>query len=480
MNSFLLGIEWQATEIKIASVINEGKKFRLISLDHLSIPQSEPDKIKAIFSSWITAKFPIGSDIQAVITIPESQIFLKEISVPKIKAKKLNDVIFWEATSFAPMLPEEAVIQWGKISGDEKTQKIAVMVTRNSFLEEVYSILEKSGIRIIAIEPTSVSFGRLTHVQLNINTLLVSVEENETNSVVLRAGLPVFSSSASASLTAMKEQRWKLEKNTTEELAESVKKIISYWEERENQKIMQVVLVGEGVKYTGLATAINQFAQIPTIWNKPNELSNIDTAGQSKLAFSRFLIPFAAVLRLFEKEPSIGINFQPKALSEKINLDNHQKNIARVINSFTVINSLALLAFFVIFLFLNIWGLSLSKEINQTKLFVQNHPAQQFIPEINSTNNLIDRVDKLVLSQKDTGARLRLISLLTPENIVFTNLQLNNDKNEKWVIKGTGDRSVILAFYEKLRADSQAKEISMPFSNFEKDKDNNFEINITW
>lgn len=481
MAEYLLGIEWSASQIILAGLKKEGKLYKLFLIDRLPNTSSLPEEINPIIRQWVEKHFPKDSKISAVLTLPESSIFLKVLDLPKAKDKELSEAIFWEVSSLASNSPTEAIVQWKKISENEKTVRVAAMVTRNQVAEDILESLTGTDIKIVAIEPSSLAFSRIVKAKLEKVTLLVHAEDEETNFVVLNHGLPVFSSSSAIPLSGMKTNRRRLNQEIKASLATSAKQVMTFWEEKEKGGVEQIILTGEGVKYSGLAVSINRFAHIPALIGKIKTFLSFSPAHFSGEILSRYLIPLGAAVRLIPTDGKVEeLNLFPQAEKQKTEKEVVRQSRLEKIWVLNKVNLAFITTGLVLLVALRLLSFSYSKEIDQTKRFVDNHPAQKDIPQILATNNLLDKIDQLMLNQKDTGNRLRLIAQQTPINIRFTSLKLTSSPKEQWEIGGTGDRNDILAFYEKLGVDSGAKVVSMPYSNLQKEINTDFTILLTW
>lgn len=480
MANYLLGLKWSLNNFKLACLRQEGKRYRLEKLESLDVPTGNPEEASQILARWANDHLPKARKVRVVLTLPESVVFLKELELPKVSDKELSEAVFWEISSFASVSPQESIIQWQKLAEEEKTVRLVAMVVKEKAVVPLVSVIQKAGFRLQAIEPFSLSFARLCQTKLEKITLLVIAGEAETNFVILKKGIPVFSNSIPSPLLRMKTKRRRLNREVTTALATNAKKVISFWENKGEGKVQQVVITGEGIRYSGLATAINRLVHIPAVLGKIRKIPQLVTSAKPKAALERYLISIGAAVRLFSEDQFQEVNFLPKKERKVLEKEKLQNEISRGVFLLAKITSVFLMINLFILTGLMFWQKSLDREIAQTKLFVNNHPAQKLIAEVQATNQLLSQVDWLMSNQKDTGERLRQIAQLTPANIRFASLELMGLKNEEWKISGFGDREAILAFYEKLKADSGAKQILMPYSNLQKEKEGSFKITVIW
>lgn len=474
-----MGLEWSDTCLKLVSLKRDGQNYRLWRLDKITIPPNQLGETTKLLAQWVSTNFPKGEQVEAVLTLPESLIFLKELELPKVKDKGLSEAILWEISSVAPFTPSEAVIQWKKIVEGEKLTRLTVVVAKRETVQDLLSVIQEAGVRLLAIEPSSTAFSRLFQEKLGKTTLLVIVEEKETNSIILKNGVPVFSTSTPVPLVRMRTKRRRLSTEVASSLAANAKKVIAYWETKEEGKIQQVIITGEGIRYYGLASAINSLTHIPTGFAKVQKFPKIGIPASQKTTLERSLIPLGAAARLIWEDHQ-EINLLPEKERKILGREESQRKIAEKISLLAKMTFVFLVVSLLFLGGLKVLNSSFQKEIAQTNLFVNNHPAQKFVPQIQAANKILSQVDWLMDEQKDTGVRLQQIAQLTPANIRFKTLSFTGGQNEEWKITGVGDREAILAFHERLKASSGASSVLMPYSNLQKEKEGDFKITIIW
>lgn len=480
MTNYFLAVEWSTPQIILACFKKIGKTYRLFKLDRLNILPDNSPQTSLILRQWVENTLPKTAQISAVLTLPESLIFLKELELPKAKDKELSEAIFWEVSDIANTSSSQAVVQWKKISEDDKLVRVSAMVIKAEVAEQFLSIFKEAGLKLVAIEPSSLSFSRIIDTNLEKTTLMIHIEKDESNFVILHAGFPVFSSSLAISLKGMKTKKRRLDQEVKALLLTNAKQIVSFWQDREKEKIRQIILTGSGIKYSGLARAINDFAHVPTFLGKPKVFKSRFLINQPKTTQIRHLIPLGAALRFISSDSYKEITLLPEKEKQRLEKETVREDRLQKIYLFSKINFIFSLFILLLLVIFKIWSVSLSGEIVQTKIFVDRHPAQKYIPEISNTNRLLGQIELLVAGQKDIGQRLKQISQLTPANIEFKSLKLTSLPNERWEIEGKGDRNEILAFYEKLKTEAEAKEVTMPYSSLQKEKESNFKIILIW
>lgn len=480
MTEFRLGVSWSATKLKLLCLKRGGKGYQVVSLDHLAIPDNNPDEAGKLLREWIGQHLPRDASVTAVVTLPESSIFLKQLELPKAKHGDLATTIFWEISTIAPIPPDEAVLAWKIISQDRQTTDLAAMVVRDSLAEQILTTFNLSGIKLSAIEPSSLAFGRIVNRSLEKTSLLVAVEGDETNFVILKRGAPIFSTSSSVLIKKMEATGRTLDSTSTKSLALSTKQAMAFWEEKGGGKVDEVIITGDVLKYFGLASAIYRLTLVPAFLARAKTSFSLSRGAFSHTDLKQFFIPLGAAARLILPEKDDDVNLFPKKEQQILLQKKAQKAMATKISLFSKLTGSFLAVCLVMLVGFTAWSSQLRKELDQTQRFVENHPAQKLIPEIIASNTLLSEVEQLTTNQKDTGERLRQIASLTPSSIRFTELKFSEKEDEAWEIGGIADRDVILAFYSKIAAEAGAKEVSMPYSNLAKEKENDFTITILW
>ena len=339
MTDYLLGIEISGSQLKIAAFRKYGKKYDLFSLSRILLsetPSQMGDKLK----DWVKNNISGPANIDAVVTIPESGIFLKEIDVPNLSVKQLREALQWEVASVSPIPLDEAVYEYKTTQKSKNGQKALIYLTKNQNVADIYETFEQAGINLLAIEPSSVSFPRIINDDFTKTTLFVTVEEQETNLMVLINSLPVFTTSVSSKLEGAKDNKRRLDSKVSEDLAANSMKIIEYWEEKNDRKIEQVTITGDITKkYYGLAKEINKFAKIPVLLAKWKKNKYVESKKiQNESLFNRFFIPIGAALRVLDKKEDINLFPTEKKTQLLERLKN--ESLTRKLNAFTSANLL--------------------------------------------------------------------------------------------------------------------------------------------
>jgi hypothetical protein len=476
MAKYLLGIEIVGSQAKIA-IIKKEKHLKLLGVDKIDVPLG--DIAAETIRTWVGRNFKPGDELLGSISVSESSLFLEKIHIPSKSEESLDEAVYWELSSVLPFSISEAVYDWKiSVEGDKTYAYIATVKT--DYIENWVSLFQNAGIKIKLIEPSSVAFARLAKIDFSKRTLSLMVEENSTDLVILEDKIPIFSTSIDISVTRSDQDRRKLSKNVVDEIAGSAMKIVKYWEEKQGKKIEQATITGYiANKYFGLASAINKFLEVPVVIAKAKVIPNFSRTGFVDNGIEQNMVPIGSALGLSD-EKLVLLNLLTYEGKKALNREKREIKRLSKISLFLRVNLLLLIIFAV-----NLFGLFLLKESFSKKLKdleneVLVHPGRAYVQQTQDDNRLLSIIDGYFLRYENKTDRLNLLRDLTPSDLTFTSIEYKNVKDERWVIKGVGNRDGIIAFYEKLKEGANAKSITMPFSNFDKEENNDFEILITW
>lgn len=479
MTDYLLGIELAGAQLKIASFIKDGNIFKVHSFDKLVV-DIESEKNQAKLLEWKNSNFPRNAKISAVLSVPESALYLKEFILPKLPKKQINEAIRWEVVSSAPFPKEDIICEWKKLQEKDKSKlKVLAICARESSIRQMVSTFENIGIKIFAVEPATLSFERVAQANFDPATLLMTVEHEETNLLVLKNATPVFTTSISTPIYAEKSGKRRLSKSIISDLAQQAYKTIEFWQEKSAEKISQVIITGDiAQRYWGLAEAINKIAGVPSLMASKKKLDNVTFPKIANAVQLRYIIPIGAFYRFVEGEEEV--NLLPVDKKELINKLVFSEKINQASVLLSAVNFSLIVVSLIALIGLSFWNRSLIKLKDQKEYQVKNHPANVYKAEVNEINNLVVTIDNLLIKQKDMGTRLSAISEMTPKKVTLTSIDFGQSESEEWKIGGVGDRVDILSFYDKITANSAIKDTSMPYSNLSKESGNEFEIKILW
>ena len=478
--NYYLGVELNGSLLKISAFKKTGQTHELLKLDSLNLPSDSNEATKQL-TGWISRNLPDPGSVKVILTVSESTLYIKEMEFPKMSSDKLNEAVYWEIPSIAPIPQSDAVYDWKIISEQKGMLKVLVIVGKNSYIQNIISIFRNAQMDVLAIEPSSYAFARVANAPFDSNTLVCLVQEQGMDFIILKNGIPFFTTSTTGNTQSEKVSRIKSGTDLSADIVAEGKKIIAYWENKESLKIQQIVIAGDLVyKYFGLSASLNLFPPITTYVGTIKRIKSLKVNQYSELELVGYLISIGAGIRNLQKDVFEGVNLFPPGEKQKTEKVRTQKKLISHFASFVYINIIVLVLLIISILALNLWHLSLEKKLVELNGVLSARSSNSIIQEANKTNTAIENVISLTQSQDDSGSKLKIISNLTPLTVKLTSVEMSDTKNQEWVIRGNGDRDSILAFHKTISQNAKATEISMPYSNFNKPTDNEFSISVIW
>lgn len=472
MTTYLLGVQWETTSMRLASVrrLNSGKTT-LIRVDTLTF--TDDASRLTVFKDWVREHIPQNSTVQVTLTVPESHIILKELELPPLKGQELAEAVHWELTDKSGVGAESSTA-WQVVGKQADQLRVAAMIMKKSEIASALTFFADAGVELTAIEPSSVSAGRILTLP-GATSVLLSFEEAEVSAVFVRAGVPVFSTSFAIPLTDAAVRAKHLSRDAASALVVQLKRIIAYWNDKE-EKVSRIIVLGEAAGYSGIKSDVARGLSVSLVIGEAVKSSVLSTKAVGPAVVAQYASAIGSTLRGAGEE----INFLPKENRMSLEKRAFTTHARMRLWQFTKVNIGVLVLLAALSAYLWASQLAYAKNIAQTQRFIDNHPAQKYVAHITSVNALLTAVSTLLSDQVDTGVRLRYLSSVTPPKLHFSSLKMVGGAKEEWLISGTGDRADILAFYYKLKADGEVKDVSMPYSNFDSETNSPFTVTIVW
>jgi type IV pilus assembly protein PilM len=142
------------------------------------------------------------STVNCVAALPETPVFSRLISIPKIQGEKLEEAVHWELKTLIPVPLDEVNIAFLEI-GEKQTPAgvmldIYVAAAPKAFTERFVKLAELAGINLIALETESLANTRSVMLSKpEGDVFIVDFGANSTDFVLSRNGVPVFTQTIS-------------------------------------------------------------------------------------------------------------------------------------------------------------------------------------------------------------------------------------------------------------------------------------------
>jgi len=301
------GLDIGTHSIKVVELSRDGGGWHFVSAGIAQAPpkgmQSENEQDLLSVSQVIRKLYTDAriSTPNAVLSLPESQVFTRMVKFPAMTDREVASAIHWEAEQYIPIALEEAVIDYQIIGRrqDGGNSVDVLLVAAPKFLVEKYiSVAKNAGIRPTAIETELIALSRSvappnksallvdfgaasTDIAISINKQLVFSRsipiggEAFTRSVAQGLGIDI--AAAEEYKKAYGLSAGKLEGKVKTALdpvfrvvLEEFKKAIQYWVEQESgTPIQQLVLTGGTAGLREITPLITQNLGIETVIADP-------------------------------------------------------------------------------------------------------------------------------------------------------------------------------------------------------------------
>lgn len=135
---------------------------------------------------------------RVICNLPEEKVFIRVIQLPLMKKEEITNAVYWEAEAHIPLSASEVYMDWQVIKpiiNHLDHIDILVAAAPRDLVRSYSSLLKKSGLQPIALEPESVAVVRsLIRSDNHKPTIIVDLGSTGTNFVVYSARAIRFTS----------------------------------------------------------------------------------------------------------------------------------------------------------------------------------------------------------------------------------------------------------------------------------------------
>ncbi len=459
-------------------------KKRVAEFICLAIKKAMPKKIK-------TKK--------VICSLPESKIFLRVISIPKMDKSEIGEAIKWEIEAGIPLSIDQVYYDWLLIDEKKGRQNILTVAISREVADDISAVLELAKLEVCVFESESMALVRSLiplRGEKDESFLIVDIGAKRTNFIVARKRVPFFTSSISFSSEGITDaiakffginndeaEKMKLSKGLglsvredsifnaaqayLEGLAVEIEKSIDFYqsisEEKEIGKIKKIILCGGGANLKGLSAYLIKRLKKEVVIGDP--WVNLDFGNALPIISKEQSVRFATVLGLAMRQNDFG---------SKINLlSPEKKEIISRNKKFRALLGWEVIIFFIILCFVTfLWGIESllgfnlaaipDLKNNQTKsgqYATIKYYEEKFL-EINTKLGKIGAINNDQLYWSEVFLK---ISSAQPDTVTLTGLTTNNlvislDGNAK-------TREDLLLFKDKLMQTNCFSNVDLPLSD---------------
>lgn len=294
----VFGLDIGSTTLKMVEVKKEGGKFRIVAAGLAPTPQpgvsSEAEKDVVAVSSAIKKLHQDAriSSKEAMIALPESQVFSRVVELPRMNDNELAQAVPWQAEQFIPLPLEQVnldwqVVAWGNNKKGGEKIKVLLVAAPLPLIQKYVRYVELAGFKVAGIETEIIASTRALISPDSLPTMLIDFGARTTNLAVVYKDYVLMTRSiqtageaftravaTSLSLTPAQAEEYKityglgqtqLEGKVRKALAPifevviiEIKKAIAFWKENEEQPVSLVILGGGSANLPEVAPFLTQ------------------------------------------------------------------------------------------------------------------------------------------------------------------------------------------------------------------------------
>jgi type IV pilus assembly protein PilM len=149
------------------------------------------------------------STINCVAAIPESPVFSRLLSIPKVEPEKLEETVHWELKPLIPVQLDEvdvAFLEIGEtVQNGQTLMDIYTVASPKKIVEKYKKVTAMAGFNLIALETESLSNTRCVSFNYGVqpSCMIVDFGSHSTDVVLAKDGVPIFAQTISTGSDAL-------------------------------------------------------------------------------------------------------------------------------------------------------------------------------------------------------------------------------------------------------------------------------------
>lgn len=172
----------------------------------------------------------------AIVSVPESKVFIRVVTMPSMNEKEAEKAIKWETENNIPVSIETVYYDWQILEKKEKEMYVLVVAIAKKIIDNYLEALDFVGIEAVVFEPESIATGRSLLKEGEDGCLAILDIGKENSSLAFyRKNFPIFTTSYSISGDSFTDLATKFLKIDYEE-AESYKSRVGLGRTLEEKK----------------------------------------------------------------------------------------------------------------------------------------------------------------------------------------------------------------------------------------------------
>lgn len=201
------GLDLSDQSFKIINLAHKGKDKILSSYYRQEIPvgviergeiRDEEQIVGLLKEAKERVKGNKLSGRECVVSLPETEAFIRLIQLPQMKTDELKEAIRWEAEANIPLPIDEIYLDWQVVAQNLDNQDVLIGALPRNLVDSYLQVIKKAGFRPVAFEIESIATARAV-VKTGVTRINLIVDFGaERTSFILASGSLVFFTANSA------------------------------------------------------------------------------------------------------------------------------------------------------------------------------------------------------------------------------------------------------------------------------------------
>ncbi|NTU66918.1 MAG: type IV pilus assembly protein PilM [Candidatus Moranbacteria bacterium] len=311
------GLDLSDISLKAFYLDKKGEEYCVGGFVSSAIPEGyisdgtliEKEKVASIIKAAIKKAVPRRIHAKGVVcSLPESKVFLRKISMPKMDDSEISEAIKWEIEESIPLSADQVYYDWQIIDESDGKLNILTVAVAKETVDDTVEVLEMAGLNVFGLEVESVATARSLIPRDAKNEdiyFIADLGAKRTSFIITEGNVPYFTSSIPFSSEGMTDiiskamgvddaeaERMKISKGIghageagsllpplesyLENLSGEIEKTLDFYHSmtKSNIKIKKVILSGGGSNLRGLVPYMTKILGREVVLGDP--WTNID------------------------------------------------------------------------------------------------------------------------------------------------------------------------------------------------------------
>lgn len=250
-----IGITIDQTGVRYVT-IKKKKSWEIGSSGYLPVPPGiivedqimNAESLSLQVKHWVKAEKLRGAS--ATLAIPTSQIIIRKMRIPSIKAAELRQLVELEVETALRLPFEDPVYDFIKVGHDDESTQVLVFAAPKKLIQSYVNIFEDAGIHVRAVELSATALARAIAVQQNDfiqESMLISLDKNSLEVYMLQNGNPIFM----RTITLVDHDTNGIEELTSDQVGEiiaEISRMLSFYQysiQEGASRISHIIVTGE-------------------------------------------------------------------------------------------------------------------------------------------------------------------------------------------------------------------------------------------